>query len=78
MLEQISTSSGGGGEGGGGFQSVMDITGPLDCTSVKERYMLENMDSFRPEWYILTICHCRDISFWSEILEYYIICIPLP
>ena len=26
---------------------------------------------FWPEWYISTICHCRDLPFWSETLSMY-------
>ena len=28
-----------------------------------------NIEGFQPEWYILTISHCRDIRFWSETLD---------
>ena len=32
------------------------------------------IEGFRPEWYILTIYHCRDIPFWSETLDIFLGC----
>ena len=28
-----------------------------------------NIKGFRPEWYISTICHFKDILFWLETLD---------
>ena len=30
---------------------------------------LHDLEGFRPEWYILTIYHCKDIPFWLETLD---------
>ena len=27
------------------------------------------MEAFQPDWYILTIYHCRDMPFWLETLD---------
>ena len=35
-------------------------------------------EGFRPEWYISTLYHCRDISFWSETLDAYHCCCTAP
>ena len=32
-------------------------------------YNWYQIEGFRPEWYISTIYHCRDIPFWLETLE---------
>ena len=38
----------------------------IDSVLVK---VMVDIEGFRPEWYILTIYHCRDKPFWLETLE---------
>ena len=39
------------------------------ATLQNQSYAQFRIEGFRPEWYILTIYHCRDIPIWSETLD---------
>ena len=30
---------------------------------------IQDIEGFRPEWYLSTIYHCRDMPFWLETLD---------
>ena len=38
-----------------------------DCYNFYRRW--NDFEGFRPEWYISSVYHCRDIPFWSETLD---------
>ena len=40
------------------------------CPKIHSRNMMhENIEGFRPEWYISTMTYSQDIPFWSETLN---------
>ena len=50
-------------------RSTLPVEGILSTEGENCDPSKQHIDGFRPEWYILTIYHCRDIPFWSETLD---------